>query len=53
MFDLIIQTPELGFRSTIESMILGNETLHSMPMYYLPKGVYGIPDMLEKSNLKN
>ena len=47
------ETPELGFRSTIESMILGNETLHSMPMYYLPNGVYGIPDIVEKSNTEN
>ena len=47
------ETPEIGFRSTIESMILGDETLHSMPMYYLPNGVYGIPDILEKSNTEN
>ena len=47
------ETPEIGFRSTIESMILGDETLHSMPMYYLPNGVYGIPDILEKSNAAN
>ena len=47
------ETPEIGFRSTIESMILGDETLHSMPMYYLPNGVYGIPDIVEKSNTEN
>ncbi len=47
------ETPEIGFRSTIESMILGDETLHSMPLYYLPNGIYGIPDLLEKSNTAN
>ena len=43
---------EAGFRSTIESMISGDEILHGMPTYYLPNGVYGIPDILEKSNTK-
>ena len=43
------KSPELGFRSTIESMISGVDALHGMPTYYLPNGVYGIPDILEKS----
>ena len=41
---------EDGFRLTIESMVSGTDALHGMPIYYLPEGLYGIPDILEKSN---
>jgi predicted RecB family nuclease len=44
------ESPEIGFRSTVKSMVSGDDILHAMPMYYLPNGVYGIPDMLEKSD---
>ena len=42
--------PEDGFKLSIESMISGIDTLHGMPIYFLPEGLYGITDILEKSN---
>ncbi|MCH7560238.1 MAG: TM0106 family RecB-like putative nuclease [Thaumarchaeota archaeon] len=43
-------TPEDGFRLAIESMVSGTDALHGMPIYYLPDGLYGVADILEKSN---
>ena len=42
--------PEEGFRLAIESMVSGITALHGMPIYYLPEGLYGIADILEKSD---
>ena len=44
---------EAGFSTTIESMFSGDEILHGMPTYYLPSGIYGIPDILEKSKARD
>ena len=44
------ESPEEGFKSTLESMFSGTDVLHGMPLYYLPDGLYGISDILEKSN---
>ncbi len=44
------ESPEEGFKSTLEAMFSGTDVLHGMPLYYLPDGLYGISDILEKSN---
>ena len=31
-------------------MVSGTDTLHGMPIYYLPEGIFGITDLLEKSD---
>ncbi len=43
-------TPEGGFKLSIELMVSGADALHGMPIYYLPDGLYGVVDILEKSN---
>ena len=45
--------PEDGFKLTIDSMVSGADVLHGAPIYYLPEGVYGIADILEKSNTES
>lgn len=42
--------PEDGFRLAIQSMVSGTNALHGMPIYYLPEGIFGIADILERSN---
>ena len=46
-------TPEDGFKLIIDSMVSGADVLHGAPIYYLPEGVYGIADILEKSNTES
>ena len=46
-------TPEDGFKLIIDSMVSGTDVLHNAPIYYLPEGVYGIADLLEKSNTES
>ena len=41
---------EDGFRLAIQSMVSGINALHGMPIYYLPEGLSGIADILERSN---
>jgi len=43
-------SPEEGFKLVLDSMMSGTDALHGMPIYYLPEGLYGIADILEKSN---
>ena len=43
-------TPEDGFKLAIESMVSGTNAMHGMPIYYLPDGLYGVADIIEKSN---
>ncbi len=50
MSEISFDTPENGFKSTIDAMVSGKDTLHGMPIYYLPEGIYGITDLLEKSD---
>ena len=45
--------PEDGFKLTIDSMVSGADVLHGAPIYYMPEGVYGITDILEKSNTES
>ena len=44
---------EDGFKLTIDSMISGADVFHGAPIYYLPEGVYGTADILEKSNTES
>ena len=46
-------TPEDGFKLIIDSKVSGTDVLHGAPIYYLPEGVYGIADILEKSNTES
>jgi len=47
------ERPEDGFKLTIDSMVSGTDVLHGAPIYYLPEGVYGIADILEKSDTES
>ena len=47
------ERPEDGFKLTIDSMVSGTDILHGAPIYYLPEGVYGIADILEKSDTES
>ena len=50
MTTIPFESPEEGFRLAIESMVSGTTALHGMPIYYLPEGLYGVADILEKSD---
>lgn len=39
-----------GFRLALESMAAGSNVMHGMPVFYLPEGLLGKVDILEKSN---
>lgn len=49
IFPLQYTTREDGFKLAIESMISGTNALHGMPIYYLPHGLHGEADIVEKS----
>lgn len=42
-------TREEGFKIALESMVLGTSVIHGMPIFYLPDGLVGEVDVLEKS----
>ena len=42
-------TREDGFKIAIESMISGTNALHGIPIYFLPHGLHGEADIIEKS----
>ena len=42
-------TREDGFKIAIDSMIAGTNALHGIPIYFLPHGMYGEADIMEKS----
>ena len=44
------EKPEDGFKLIIDSMVSGTDILHGAPIYYLPEGIFGVADILEKSN---
>ena len=44
---------EDGFKLVIDSMVSGTNGMHGAPIYYLPDGLYGIVDILEKSNTES
>lgn len=45
-------TREEGFKLALESMSLGTDIMHGMPIFYLPDGLVGEVDVLEKSKSK-
>jgi len=47
------ERPEDGFKLIIDSMVSGTDVLHGAPIYSLPEGVYGIADILEKSDTES
>ena len=47
---LTYTNPEEGFKIVLESMVSGTELFHGIPIYYLPEGLYGSADIIEKSN---
>ena len=47
------ERPEDGFKLTIDSMVSGTDILHGAPIYYLPEGIFGVADILEKSNTES
>ncbi len=46
-------TREQGFKTALESMFLGTDAMHGMPIFYLPEGLVGEVDVLEKSKSKS
>lgn len=43
------QTREEGFKLALESMARGTEVMHGIPVFYLPDGLVGEVDVLERS----
>jgi len=50
MIPIPFTTREEGFKLALESMALGSNVMHGMPIFYLPEGLLGMVDVLEKSN---
>ena len=50
MAEISFDSPEKGFKSTLDAMVSGTDVLHGMPIYYLPEGIFGVTDLLEKSD---
>ena len=50
MAEISFDSPENGFKSTLDAMVSGTDVLHGMPIYYLPEGIFGVTDLLEKSD---
>ena len=46
--EVTYDTPEEGFKLALESMAKGTNALSSPPLFYLPEGMYGYADVLEK-----
>ncbi len=42
-------TPQEGFKMVLESMAKGSKVMHGMPVFYLPEGLVGYADIIEKS----
>ena len=49
MVSIPFATREEGFKIALESMAAGTDVMHGMPMFYLPEGLLGEIDVLEKS----
>ncbi|MXX20592.1 MAG: TM0106 family RecB-like putative nuclease [Cenarchaeum sp. SB0661_bin_35] len=41
------KTPEEGFMGALQSMTAGTEAIVGLPIYYMPEGMWGYPDLLE------
>ncbi len=46
---LTYTTPEEGFRLALEAMRDGVEAMHNVPIFYLPEGLVGRADILERN----
>ena len=53
MAEIQYSESEEGFKLTLDSMISGTNVLHGMPIYFLPEGIYGKADIIERSNTNN
>ena len=42
------ETPQEGFLAALESMAKGAGALSNVPIYYMPEGMHGYPDVLER-----
>ena len=49
----VFDTPKDGFRQSIGGMVNGAGTLLGCPLFYLPLGMHGAPDILERANGKS
>ena len=49
----VFDTPEDGFKQSIYGMVNGAGTLLGCPLFYLPLGMHGAPDILERANGKS
>ena len=52
MISIPFATREEGFKTALESMASGTNVMHGMPIFYLPEGLLGEVDVLEKSESK-
>lgn len=43
------ETPEDGFMAALKSMAVGSKAVSNLPLFYLPEGMHGYPDVLEKN----
>ena len=43
------KTPEDGFMAALESIAAGSKAVLNLPLFYLPEGMHGYPDVLEKN----
>ena len=50
---LQFKTPEEGFMQSLDSMMNGINGLLGCPLYFLPLGMYGVPDILERKKGKS
>ena len=50
---LQFKTPEDGFMQSLDSMINGVNGLLGCPLFFLPLGIYGMPDILEREKGKS
>ena len=48
MEQVTYKTPEEGFMAALQSMSGGAEALSNFPLFWLPDGMHGYPDVLEK-----
>ncbi|RZD41564.1 MAG: hypothetical protein CXT78_10820 [Thaumarchaeota archaeon] len=53
MIEIQYSESQEGFKLTLDSMISGTNVLHGMPIYFLPDGIYGKADIIERSNTNN
>ena len=44
------ETPEEGFMMALQSMAKGTKALSNLPLFYLPEGMHGYADVLEKQD---